>query len=173
MFLGDLADAVTMTERFVDRVVSLKKWNQFRGRLTHAGYRFEGWPLSPVACAVSSTSQLWRAAGRITGIVTAGNRSLTTDLEQSQSERTRCADLLRDIFPFRPVPFDPSWLTPIVTTLAQQMYDVRDFSAMPVLADALQDAGCADDQILDHCRGPGPHVRGCWAIDGCLGTSPG
>jgi hypothetical protein len=45
------------------------------------------------------------------------------------------------------------------------MYDSREFSAMPILADALQDAGCDSHDILDHCRGPGPHVRGCWVVD--------
>src|ERR1700722_8649445 len=77
-------------------------------------------------------------------------------------------DLLRDIFPFDPITFDPSWLTSTVLALAQQMYDSRDFSAMSILADALQDAGCDNPQILDHCRGPGPHVRGCWVCDLCM-----
>jgi hypothetical protein len=45
------------------------------------------------------------------------------------------------------------------------MYESRDFSAMPILADALQDAGCESTTILDHCREPGPHVRGCWVVD--------
>ena len=45
------------------------------------------------------------------------------------------------------------------------MYQSRDFAAMPILADALQDAGCDHEDILSHCRGPGPHVRGCWVID--------
>ena len=81
------------------------------------------------------------------------------------------ADLIRDIFgnPFRPATFDPSWLTSTVTALAAQMYDSRDFSAMPILADALQDAGCTSDDILNHCRGDGPHVRGCWVVDLVLG----
>jgi hypothetical protein len=52
------------------------------------------------------------------------------------------AQLLRDIFPFRPITLSPSWLTSTVVSLAQQMYDSRDFNAMPILADALQDAGC-------------------------------
>jgi hypothetical protein len=46
---------------------------------------------------------------------------------------------------------------------------IRDFSAMPILADALQDAGCDNDDVLNHCRGAGPHVRGCWVVDGVLG----
>ncbi|MBM3980898.1 MAG: hypothetical protein FJ304_11545 [Planctomycetes bacterium] len=79
--------------------------------------------------------------------------------------------LLRDIFgnPFRPVTFDPAWRTDTATTLARQMYEAREFGAMPILADALQDAGCDNDDILSHCRGKGPHVRGCWVVDLVLG----
>jgi hypothetical protein len=58
-----------------------------------------------------------------------------------------------------------TWRTSTAVALARQMYDSRDFSAMPILADALQDAGCDNADILDHCRGPGPHVRGCWVVD--------
>jgi hypothetical protein len=81
------------------------------------------------------------------------------------------ASLGRCVFgnPFRPVALDPSCLTPTVAALAAQMYETRDFSAMPVLADALQEAGCEDEQILGHCRGDGAHVRGCWVVDLVLG----
>jgi len=77
------------------------------------------------------------------------------------------ANLIRDIFgnPFRPVAFDAAWRTDTVLSLARHMYESRDFSAMPILADALQDAGCENDDILYHCRGEGPHVRGCWVVD--------
>ena len=51
------------------------------------------------------------------------------------------------------------------------MYASRDFSPMPILADALQDAGCDSADILDHCRGSGPHVRGCWVVDLVLGKA--
>jgi hypothetical protein len=71
--------------------------------------------------------------------------------------------------PFRPVAFDPEWRTSTAVALAGQMYEARDFSAMPILADALQDAGCDNADILDHCRSPGPHVRGCWVVDLVLG----
>ena len=50
------------------------------------------------------------------------------------------------------------------TATRRTMYDSRDFSTMPVLADALQDAGC-DNDIINSCRGSGPHVRGCWVVD--------
>ncbi|MBP3955026.1 hypothetical protein J8F10_06990 [Gemmata sp. G18] len=78
---------------------------------------------------------------------------------------------MRDILgnPFRPVPFSPEWRTSTAVGLASQMYESRDFSAMPILADALQDAGCDRADVLDHCRGPGPHVRGCWVVDLVLG----
>jgi hypothetical protein len=85
--------------------------------------------------------------------------------------RRATATLRRDIFgnPFRPAAFSPSWRTDTAVTLARIMYDSRDFSAMPILADALQDAGCDSDDILNHCRGDGTHVRGCWVVDLVLG----
>jgi len=79
--------------------------------------------------------------------------------------------LLRDIFgnPFRPVVFAPEWRTETVLALAQGMYDSRDFSAMPIRADALQDAGCDNSDILTHCRDSNQvHVRGCWVVDRIL-----
>jgi hypothetical protein len=84
------------------------------------------------------------------------------------------ATLLRDIFgnPFRPVTLDPTWRTSTVVALASQMYDSRDFGATPILADALQDAGCDSADVLDHCRAPnGVHVRGCWVVDLVLAKS--
>jgi hypothetical protein len=101
--------------------------------------------------------------------------------------RKSYAELLRDIVgnPFRggrgrqfnkrkrkpqrePV-FRLEWRTDTVVSLARQMYESRNFSAMPILADALQDAGCGNDAILEHCQGEGPHVRGCWVVDLVLG----
>jgi hypothetical protein len=81
------------------------------------------------------------------------------------------ADLLLDIFgnPFRPITLDPSWLTPTVKTLAQAIYEERTFEDLPVLGDALEDAGCNNEDVLSHCRGPGPHTRGCWVVDLLLG----
>ena len=83
------------------------------------------------------------------------------------------ARLLHDIVgnPYRPVAFDPAWLTSDVLAMCRGMYESRDFAAMPILADALQDAGCAEAAVLAHCRGPGPHVRGCWVVDRVLGKA--
>jgi hypothetical protein len=75
----------------------------------------------------------------------------------------------------------PWWLITFTDpTRARGLYESRDFSAMPILADARQEvpsakregfAGCNDEAILTHCRGPGPHTRGCWCVDACLGKS--
>ena len=100
------------------------------------------------------------------------------DLLSAAGERTKglrraYMGILREVVgnPFRPVTFSPSWRTDTAVALARTMYQSRDFSAMPILADVLEDAGCTDQLILDHLRGPGPHVRGCWALDLILGKS--
>jgi hypothetical protein len=87
------------------------------------------------------------------------------------------AAAVRDLFnPFRPVPTQPAWLTPTVTGLAAAAYEERalpsgdlDNARLAVLADALEEAGCMDEVFLGHLRSPGPHVRGCWALDLVLG----
>ncbi len=85
---------------------------------------------------------------------------------RANEERAQC-DLLRDIFgnPFRPVVLDPSWRTEAVVALAEGIYAGRAFERMPVLADALEDAGCSHEDVLSHCRGDSPHVKGCWVVD--------
>ena len=97
-----------------------------------------------------------------------GRKAFRDAREQSV---TFLAALVRDIFgnPFRPVAFDPRWRTADTVAIAGKMYDARDFAAMPILADALMEAGCEDEQILTHCRSDGPHARGCWVVDGVLG----
>ncbi|MBL8799394.1 MAG: hypothetical protein JNM56_36260 [Planctomycetia bacterium] len=81
--------------------------------------------------------------------------------------------IIRDVLcnPFRPVTVDSSWLTPTVVSLATAIYEERAFDRLPILADALEDAGCDNTDILNHCRQPGDHVRGCWAVDLVLGKS--
>ena len=91
--------------------------------------------------------------------------------ERAAEERKVQAALVRDIFgdSFPPPAFDPSWQTPDVAAIARGIYEDRSFDRMPILADALEEAGCDNPAILGHCRGPGPHVRGCWALDLVLG----
>jgi hypothetical protein len=85
------------------------------------------------------------------------------------------AALLRDLFgnPFRPPPtVEVAWLSwdgGTVLRMARAIDEERAFDRMPILADALEEAGCTDEGLLQHCRGPGPHVLGCWALDAVLG----
>jgi len=84
--------------------------------------------------------------------------------------------LLRDIFgnPFRPITIAPTWLVwndGVTRKLAQAIYEERAFDRLPILADALEEAGCANADLLNHCRQPVEHVRGCWVIDLILGKS--
>ena len=93
-----------------------------------------------------------------------------------QAERAAQADLLRDLFgnPWRPAAVDVSWLTwnnGCVPKMAHAIYEERRFEDLPVLADALEEAGCANTAILDHCRGAGLHARGCWGLDSLLGQT--
>src|SRR5262249_43021707 len=89
-----------------------------------------------------------------------------------QAEKAVQVAILRDVFgnPFRLVGFDPTWRTDTTVSLARQMYEAQVFGNMPVLADALQDAGCDNADVLGHCRDPQlTHVRGCWVVDLVLG----
>jgi hypothetical protein len=84
------------------------------------------------------------------------------------------SDLARDVFgnPFRHESIDQAWLTwsdGAIPKLAQTIYEEKAFQQLPALADALEAAGCRNDQILSHCRHPGPHVRGCWVLDLIMG----
>ncbi|VTR91317.1 Uncharacterized protein OS=Sorangium cellulosum (strain So ce56) GN=sce5710 PE=4 SV=1 [Gemmata massiliana] len=92
---------------------------------------------------------------------------------EALAEQTWQSNCFRDIFgnPFRPTVANPSWLTSTVQALATDIYEDRAFDRLPILADALQDAGCDNADVLDHCRSEGPHVRGCWVIDLLLGKS--
>jgi hypothetical protein len=91
-----------------------------------------------------------------------------------EGEREAQGMLLHDLFanPFRPLPaVAPAWLhwsAGTVLALARTIYEERSFDQLPVLADALEDAGCDNPVILEHLRGPGLHARGCWVLDALL-----
>jgi hypothetical protein len=106
--------------------------------------------------------------------------------DNTEEEKVRICHLLRDLFgplPFRPVSVEDGWLTwnaGAVRRLAEAAYQERELPAgtldtgrLGVLADALEEAGCTDADLLGHLRGPGPHVRGCWAVDLLSGRNGG
>jgi hypothetical protein len=120
------------------------------------------------------SSQLAREIARHEANARSGNRwKAAKDLQLAAQAR-----LVRDLFgnPFYPVALDPAWLTPTVTDLATVAYNERalpsgelEVARLAVLADALEEAGCTNGDILSHLRSPGRHVRGCWAVDLLLG----
>jgi hypothetical protein len=87
------------------------------------------------------------------------------------AEHVAQCGLLRELFgnPFRPFLIDAAWRTPLVLTIAAGIYERELYDEMPVLGDALEDAGCDVEQVLAHCRSGTTHVRGCWALDALLG----
>jgi hypothetical protein len=91
----------------------------------------------------------------------------------SEESRYRCSLLWEIVgpLPFRELPIEPLWRTQNVIDLARTIYELRSSERMPILADALLDASCTEEEILRHCRSDGPHVRGCWVVDLILGKS--
>jgi hypothetical protein len=100
--------------------------------------------------------------------------SSLTNMRSLLCDDTWLADLLREVFgnPFRPAKVGPAWSSwngGAVLQLAREVYSHNSFDCLPVLADALEEAGCTDPDILSHCRSAGEHVRGCWILDLILG----
>lgn len=103
-------------------------------------------------------------------------RSVDNDTDEPDAaamaaERATQCDLVREVLgnPFRPAKIQPEWRTPSVLALARNIYEERAFDRLPILADALMDVGCDDDEILAHCREPRSHILGCWVVDLFLG----
>ena len=151
-----IAAVVDVAERFAD------------GRATMAGV----WAVRKVArrAAQQAGCREWFVPSWVAA------RSRTREILWAPPQVEAAAPLVRDIFgnPFRPVVIDPAWLRwhdSLAVSMARRMYDSRDFTNMPVLADSLEEAGCTDRGILSHCRSGGEHVRGCWVVDLLLGKS--
>lgn len=127
---------------------------------------------SAVVSASEPTDAFWAAQNAVSQLIEAVGKN------KRPEEATFFAGLLRDVVgnPFRPVSIDADWRIPVVTQLAQAAYEERilpsgelDTSRLAVLADALEESGCANAEILTHLKGPGPHLRGCFVVDLLLG----
>jgi hypothetical protein len=149
---------------------SMNKWSQELNRISHA-MRVEmgggGSAQTIIYTAVSSLCLPRRYIGYLSVWEYLVRFGEMFGPEFSDNAASLVRMLLADIFanPFRPITLDSSWLTSTVVALATGIYNDRAFDRMPILADALQDAGCENEEILNHCRGEGPHVLGCWLLD--------
>jgi hypothetical protein len=116
----------------------------------------------PLEAAAAASYQAANAARRVQGC------DFLVDFAQV---RLRQVGLLRELLgnPFRPVAFDAKWRTATAIALADGIYEERAFDRLPILGDALEEAGCDDADILTHCQSDGAHVRGCWVVDLVLG----
>ncbi len=170
--------AVEVTEAVADSAAGKDEHAAAReaARLAAKARWQTGWDSARLAPAHEATV-LWRAAraAELAADPEAGMAALTVGSITAKDvsplgrkgENARQVAVIRDLAgnPFRPVSFSPRWRTDTVVAVARQIYEARDFGAMPVLADALEDSGCIDAAILGHGRSPGLHVRGCWLVD--------
>ena len=177
--------AVEVAERYADKRakrVELRKAEQDSRETVYLVYS------PPRSAALAATRAAaytaYKAAYETSSLAqTARRRELTLPGGGWVEASSPHARLARDIFgnPFRPAAISSTvlvWNDGLVVRLAQAAYDERHLPAgrldngrLAILADALEEAGCTDADILGHLRGPGPHVRGCWAVDLCLGKS--
>lgn len=153
-FADGLADADEITSAFETTTELAEEQRSIPGSDNYAR-------LVAVSCEESSEMAYYAALYLV---------DITEDSDLA-ARRVWGVQIAHDIFgnPFRPVVLNPSWLTSTVISLATGIYDERAFDRMPILADALQDAGCDNAEVLDHCRQPAEHVRGCWVVDLLLG----
>lgn len=171
---------VEVVERYADGLASSQELSKAAANAWDVSNRWAVGPEPPLASA-EAFSEFFQRADTHEALAWAASEEGTTErdtvavlsraLFMLWTSGIDLCDFLRDIFgnPFRPVAFDGRWRTTNVVELARTIYDERTFDRLPILADALLDAGCNNDDILSHCRSDGPHVRGCWAVDLVLG----
>ena len=157
--------AVVAAERFADLEAT-------RAEMAAAAARVTTW--RPWQIPYRAAAAAWHAAADIPAgdaAHYAAYHSAEADEAPHEAVRLALGGLLKDVFgnPFRPVAFDPRWRSDPAVALASGMYSDRAFDCLPILADALEEAGCDHSDLLAHCRDYGPHVRGCWVIDQVLG----
>jgi hypothetical protein len=171
LLLGEQSrHAAEVTERFADGEASEQElWDARSNAWEFADYLVhndEAYAHLDADAPNATDAPAWAAESSVQPIrvVIAVQRALGTAEGKAQPELLRC------IFgnPFRPVTLKSSWLTATVLALANGIYEKRAFDRMPILADALQDAGCDNEDVLSHCRGENVHVRGCWVVDKLL-----
>jgi hypothetical protein len=166
--------AVEAAERIADGTATLESpWPRyFQSRL---GPTPAEWWAAEAAAALVTWSR--DAAHEVAQHAARALRDAAGDTDWSAARRRQAA-LLCDLYGGlgRPVPLDPAWLRwqdGTVHKMASAIYQGHRFGDLPILGDALEEAGCASAEVLDHCRKPGEHARGCWLLDAILGKGGG
>jgi hypothetical protein len=168
-------NALEVAERFADGTATQKELQAARAQAEEASHQAHRDEWEEDVRANFRVNAAWQAAWEALKAADAALPCVAEDLDIGRiDEGLLFPDLLRELFgnPFRWKVIDPVWLSlndGAVRKLAQMIYENRSFDLLPILGDALEEAGCADHDVLDHLRGPGPHVRGCWALDLILG----
>jgi hypothetical protein len=173
--------ALDVAERYADgeaKRLDLRKAEQASRAAAHLAFQSRGDNYAALAATEAAAYTAYRAAYQASYFAQSASRQeLNIPGGGWIPVSSPHADLIRDIFgnPFRPAPpLPPSvigWNDGTVEKIALAIYEERAWNRLPVLADALEDAGCDDVQFLQHLRGPGPHTRGCWPVDAILGRS--
>jgi hypothetical protein len=167
-------ESVQSAWRFFDRHLqdSYHALNRAQQRAANHVRQIEGTGRQGNVDSDEAYARALRLATETSAATAQAKAKLTDDGLQDEQDTLLAtqAELLRCVVgtPFRPLCVD-SPLTRTVAALAQGIYDERSFDRLPVLADALEEAGCTNADILNHCRSDGPHVRGCWVVDLLLG----
>jgi hypothetical protein len=163
----DTRAAVEMSDARADKKVSQEELERHRYPMTSPSDNIRSWLALAVQSLATSNLNPSYVAWQVR---TATHNETYRHARRGIPCRTQ-ADLVREVVgnPFRPAAFDPRWRTEDATGLGRGIYEDRAFDRLPLLADALMDAGCDDQEVLGHCRSPGPHTRGCWVVDLVLG----
>ncbi len=172
--------AVYMAERYADRPGGFTQLMASRREAHQAEQYFHSLTLRGEGAEYETVRWAARAAEATvedTGWDVARNAARSAEYavgSEAARERVAQCSLLRDSFgnPFCPESFDPAWLSwnrNCLAAMASAIYEDQRFDHLPILADALEEAGCENEIILWHCREPGEHARGCWVLDALLG----
>jgi hypothetical protein len=163
-------NAVQVAEQFADGLVQPQTLRVVWESACAVSDTAAGLVSVAAACAASNAAS-WNGRTAMGYAADDASTAAAESVSTKAAAKLQQVGFLRDIFgnPFHPVTIHPAWRTSNVTALAQSIYDDRAFDRLPILADALEDAGCDNADILNHCRQPGEHVRGCWVVDLVLG----
>jgi hypothetical protein len=175
-------EAVEVAERYADGAAGQRELTRARGQALIATGRGARPPAAWAAYEAANNQAAATVANACAYVASGRARAAWLSAETNQAaawgvmqaiqiacEREE-AELARDIVgnPFHPASLDPAWLEwagGLVAQLAEGIYEERAFDRLPILGDALEEAGCDKEEVLSHCRLSGEHVRGCWVVD--------